>query len=155
MPLYDAGFTIEFDATTVRVRLQNQLLLKGQRDSLGLLIFQLSTQPVTGLMDIDASVSQVNSTIGAPNAAELIAYAHATLFSLALNTLQKALRQGYIHNFPGLTSKMLQCHQPQSVATAKGHLDQIRQNLYSTYMNPRISLSLISMMHSLPKSHLR
>jgi hypothetical protein len=57
MPLYDAGFTIEFDATTIRVQLQNQLLLKGQRDSLGLLIFQLSTQPVTGLMDIDASVS--------------------------------------------------------------------------------------------------
>jgi hypothetical protein len=53
--------------------------------------FQLLTQPVAGSMDINASVSQVNSAIEAPKAAEIVAYAHATLFLPALNTLQKAL----------------------------------------------------------------
>jgi hypothetical protein len=95
-------------------------------------IFQLSTQTAAGSTDINANVSQVNSAIGAPKAAELVAYAHATLFSLALDALQKALHRGYICNFPSLTAKMLQCHPPQSIATAKGCLDQIQQNLRST-----------------------
>jgi hypothetical protein len=76
------------------------------------------------------------STIGYPNAAELVAYAHATLFSPALSTLEKALQKGYVRNFPGLTAKTLRRHPPRSVATAKGHLDQVRKNLRSTKASP-------------------
>jgi hypothetical protein len=52
-------------------------------------------------------------------------YSHATLFSPAISTLEQALTRGYIRNFPGLTAKTLQRHPPRSVATAKGHLDQV------------------------------
>jgi hypothetical protein len=98
-------------------------------------------------MDINANISQVNSVIGAAKAAELVAYAHATLFSLALEALQKALRRGYICNFPSLTAKMLQRHPPQSIATAKGHLDQIQQNLHLTDMTPNPIQSFIKVDH--------
>ena len=71
------------------------------------------------------------SSIGYPNAAELVAYAHAALFP-ALSTLGIALQRGHVCNLPGLTAKMLRQHPPQSVATVKGHLDQVRKNLRST-----------------------
>jgi hypothetical protein len=68
---------------------------------------------------------------------ELVAYSHATLFSPALSTLEKALQCGYVRNFPGLSVKTLQRHPPRSVATAKGHLDQVRQGLRSTRVAPK------------------
>ena len=38
----------------------------------------------------------------------------------------------YVKRFPGLTVKNLKKYPPQSVATAKGHLDQTRANQQST-----------------------
>ena len=68
----------------------------------------------------------------APKACELVAFAHATLFSPAISTLQLALDKGYLINFPGLTSSMLRCCPPTSAPMIKGHLDQSRKNQRST-----------------------
>ena len=94
-PLCDARCMIEFDATTVHVWLQEQLVLQGSRAPPGLWIFQLPTSDTTMPLTNNAITTQVNSAIGAPKAVELVAYAHATLFSPALDTLEKALRRGY------------------------------------------------------------
>jgi len=112
-------------------------VLEGQRDPPGLWIFQLPTPTVNVPTSNNFMVPQVNSAIGAPKVAELVAYAHATLFSPALDTLERALRCGHIRNFPGLTAKTLHRHPPHSVATAKGHLDQVWKNLCSTRRNPK------------------
>ena len=63
---------------------------------------------------------------------ELVAFAHAALFSPALSTLHGALARGYLSHFLGLTTKTLTKHPPQSVAMVKDHLDQARQNQRST-----------------------
>lgn len=136
-PLCDAGCTIEFNANTVQVRLHDQVVLEGRRDPPGLWVFQLPTPTVLVPPTNNTIVPQVNSAIRAPKAAELVAYSHATLFLPALSTLEKALQCGYVRNFPGLTAKMLQRHPPHSVATAKGHLDQVCQNLRSTRVAPK------------------
>ena len=68
----------------------------------------------------------------APKAGELVAFAHATLFSPAISTLQLALDKGYLINFPGLTSSMLRRCPPTSAPMIKGHLDQSRKNQRST-----------------------
>jgi hypothetical protein len=135
-PLCDAGCTIEFTATTVEVKLCDNLVLQGNRTPPGLWIFQLPTNDSPVLPDDNSMLPQMNSAIGAPKAAELVVYSHATLFSPAISTLEQALKRGYIRNFPGLTAKTLQRHPPRSVATAKGHLDQVRQNLHSTRVKP-------------------
>jgi len=57
--------------------------------------------------------------------ADYVQYAHASFGSPAV---LRALRKGWLGNFPRLTARMLQRNQPNSVATAKGHLDQTRQN---------------------------
>ena len=43
-----------------------------------------------------------------------------------------ALRHGYFASFPRLTEMLVTAHPPHTIATAKGHLDQIRQGLDST-----------------------
>ncbi|CAB9530273.1 hypothetical protein SEMRO_2814_G337700.1 [Seminavis robusta] len=64
--------------------------------------------------------------------ADLVAFAHAALFSPVPSTLQKALQKGYITSFPGLTSDTFAKYTPHSLATAKGHMDQQRQGIKST-----------------------
>jgi hypothetical protein len=75
---------------------------------------------------------QANGAIGSDMPAELVTFAHATLFSPALSTLQKALDKGYISNFPGLTTSSLRKYPPRSIPMVKGHLKQTRQNQRST-----------------------
>jgi len=70
--------------------------------------------------------------IGNVNVADLVAFAHAALFSPALSTLEEALCHGHVPKFTGLSLQALQKHPPLSNATVKGHLDQTCQNLCST-----------------------
>jgi hypothetical protein len=76
------------------------------------------------------------TAIGSATPAQLVAFAHATLFSPALSTLKLALNKGYLTNFPGLTAKTLRKYPPQSFPMVKGHLDQTRKNQASTKQKP-------------------
>ena len=147
--LCDAGCQVTFDATSVRVHLNDALLLTGIR------------APATGLwhLNLTAEATETNAlaeanelractetpllhhsyaALHSATPAELVTFAHASLFSPALSTLQKALERGYLPNFMGLTTKSLRQHPPQSVAMVKGHLDQTRKNLRSTKQMPPV-----------------
>ena len=80
---------------------------------------------------------QCNATAGTARPDELIAFSHAALFSPVLSTLEYALRSNFIIHFPGLTVPLLRKYPPKSLATAKGHLDQIRKNIRSTKPKPK------------------
>jgi len=88
--------------------------------------------PATKLwhLDIQPSNNQLaNAAIGTAKPAELVAFAHATMFSPVLSTLAEALQCGHLLNFSGLTLTMLQQHPLQSIAMLKGHMDQERKHL--------------------------
>ena len=72
------------------------------------------------------------SAIGSATPAELVAFAHAALFSPAPSTLAIALKKGFVQYFPGLTEKTLAKYPPRSYAMVKGHMDQTRKNQNST-----------------------
>eukprot|EP01034_Spumella_vulgaris_P024130 gene24130-30440_t len=55
------------------------------------------------------------------------AFYHAAMWSPAPSTMQKAIEKGFLSSMPGLTAKSFRKFPPNSVATAKGHLDQTRQ----------------------------
>ena len=135
-PLCDAGCRVEFEATTVRALFEDKTVLQGRRAPPGLWIFHLPSPEMSGPSPPISNVSQVNSALGAPKAAELVARSHATLFSPALETLEQAVRLGYARNFPGLTTQTLRRHPPRSIAAAKGHMGQARKNLRSTRLKP-------------------
>jgi hypothetical protein len=83
-------------------------------------------------VDLPPPKKHLANRIGDPKTAELVAYAHAAMFSPSLTTLDQAIRKGFLINFPGLTATSLRKHPPRSIPMAKGHLDQTRQNQRST-----------------------
>ena len=62
----------------------------------------------------------------------LIQYLHATLGSPSKSTLLHAIRNNHLIGWPGLTIDNVNKYLTETPATAKGHLDQHRQNLQST-----------------------
>jgi hypothetical protein len=66
--------------------------------------------------------------------ADFVAYSSASFFSPPDTSLAHALTSGWLGNFPRLTATMLLANKPNSISTAKGHLQQSRQkNHSSTY----------------------
>jgi hypothetical protein len=106
----------------MNVRNEGTLVLVGHRNA------------QNGLWHVNLAKQKIRlaNSIGNPTASELVAFAHATLFSPVLSTLEAALTRGYLTNFPGLTPAMLRKYQPRSIAMHKGHMDQKRKNQKST-----------------------
>ena len=121
--LCDAGCEVHFTQHLAEVTYGGQTVLMGHR-----------TEP-RGLWSFDVpdtnSVEEANA-IDTPSVRMLVEFSHGALFSPTNATLEKALQKGYIHGLPGLNVKTLRRFKPNSKATAKGHLDQVRQNLQLT-----------------------
>ena len=62
----------------------------------------------------------------------LVQYLHRYAFRPVVTTWTKAIYAGYFSTWPGLTSEIVCKHLPKSMATSKGHLRQICQNVCST-----------------------
>jgi hypothetical protein len=123
--LCDANYEVRFTTTTMLVYDNDKCIMTRHRDT------------TSGLWHVDPPTPvQLANSIGDPTAAELIAFAHATLFSPALSTIESALNKGFLTNFPGLSLRSLRHNPPHSIATAKGHMDQTRKNLRSTKPKP-------------------
>jgi hypothetical protein len=130
--LCDAGCTIAFTATEVTVSVNDAIVLIGHRTpDTRLWHFPLPTSAPTPSMCHSAMAS-----IGSATPSDLVAFAHAALFSPTLSTLNLALTKGFITHFPGLTPTLLRKYPPHSAATIKGHMDQARQNQRSTKQKP-------------------
>ena len=114
--LCDAGCIAIFTSDTVKIQLHDKVLLQGTRSlaTNRLWTLELPSPPVE-----HAQTAVANSA----SPADLVAYAHASLFSPALSTLNTALRIFFV-NIPGLTEKTLAKYPPASVPMHKGHLDQ-------------------------------
>ena len=127
--LCDAGYSICFDKNVMRVLSSDDTcVLTGTRSSLTRLWHICPpTSPSATHIAASATTNRQNKT-----GAELVAFAHATLFSPAISTLQLALDKGYLINFPGLKESTLRRFPPQSIPMIKGHLDQSRKNQRST-----------------------
>ena len=59
-------------------------------------------------------------------------YLHAACFSPTKKTFLKAIRRNHLLTWPGLTPDLVNKHHIDTVATAKGHLNQERAGLQST-----------------------
>jgi len=123
--LCDAGCDVIFTADTVTISHNDAVVLQGQRTPASKL-WELNIRPTP------TAHAHANAAVGSASPANLVAFAHAALFSPALSTLAEALHRGHIPKFAGLTLDALRKYPPQSEAMIKGHLDQTRMNLRST-----------------------
>ena len=150
--LCDAGCDVTFTREKMEVRLEKTVIMQGRRArDTGLWHIDLnhhdgppkrsavllentrrSHQIIDRVQGSNPQKPICLTAMGSARPADLVAFHHAALFSPALSTLEAALHKGFLPPFPGLTLSALRRHPPQSVATIKGHLDQIRKNLRST-----------------------
>jgi len=78
------------------------------------------------------SPPQANSVYHCTKLADIIDYHHRTMFSPVISTWTKAINAGNFKTWPGLTAKRVQQYLRPSIATSKGHIKQIKQNIRST-----------------------
>ena len=64
--------------------------------------------------------------------AELVLYASATFGSPTTKTFYQAVAKGWLTNYPTLTAEMIRKNQPQSPATALGHITIARFGIRSS-----------------------
>lgn len=103
--LCDAGCRVEFTATMVTVTFANEVVLQGVRTNSRRLWNLGLHNPVFTLTALQHTT---NAAIGTTSAADLVAFAHAALFSPSWSTLEQSLQRNYIINFPGRTVERLQ-----------------------------------------------
>jgi hypothetical protein len=121
--LCDDDCTAIFNRSEVQILKENKIILTGPRTLNGLwslpILPPLSHQ-ANGLLRLDQ-----------PKRA-LAQYYHASLGSPVPSTLLRAIRQGHLVSFPGLTTDLISKHLPKSFATVLGHQDQEARNQRST-----------------------
>ena len=127
--LCDSGYEVLFTKLHMSVLSDGHCILQGHRSTTTRL-WHVTTATIDP--PLPTPTHYAAAAIGSPNASALVAFAHAALFSPVLSTLESAVLNGYLVNFPGLTLATLRKHPPHSIATIKGHLDQTRQNVRST-----------------------
>ncbi len=131
-PLCDHGCDVTYYVNEVTVRNSNQLpVLRGLRDAKsGLWMVPLGDQPTAS-----GWACALNALPSQATQAQLVAFYHASMGSPAISTLTAAIDDGYI-KLPGLSSALVRKYPPDLTATAKDHLDLIRQGLQSTTRPP-------------------
>jgi hypothetical protein len=140
------NFVMLFDKNAVVITLHNTVLMPGRRHPVSRLCWHLTILPpgLAPAMEPSPHVAAawqhlLQTTLAFANAArlltslaELVTFAHAACFSPSLLTLYTALDLKHMTGFPGLISKLIRKHPPQSIATAMGHMDQLRKKQRST-----------------------
>jgi hypothetical protein len=81
---------------------------------------------------IAPNISQCNHAHDNNNQKDLINYLHAACFSPVKSTWIKAIKNGNFSSWPGLNEQNVEKYLSKSTATAKGHLNQQRQNARTT-----------------------
>ena len=128
--LCDAGCVATFTATSVLITYEGTVVLTGERTP-ATQLWHIHLPPLPPAPRAPLAHAACTA-IGAAGPAQLVAFAHASLFSPALSTLETALRKGFLPNLPGLSLASLRAYPPCSAPMIKGHLDQERKNQRST-----------------------
>ncbi|KAL7465746.1 hypothetical protein ACHAXS_006063 [Conticribra weissflogii] len=135
--LCDNGCTVIYNNEACKVFYKEKLVWKGSREpKTGLWELPLNpqhpSQPTTTTTSNHNKQHYANNAYTITTKADLIKYLHQCAFSPTISTWIKAINNNQFPTWPGLTAAAVQRHLPESPATDKGHLKQLRQNIRST-----------------------
>jgi hypothetical protein len=126
--LCDGGYHVTFtiDDVTIFNKIGKEIL-KGNRNV------------YTGLWRINLRkeiqhnpITSANNVYELRNTGPLVNYLHKAMFSPTKSALLKAVKQGHLATWPGLTEDGINKHLKITPAMAMGHMNQKRQNIRST-----------------------
>ena len=90
-------------------------------------LWRINIPAIAKCCDTNRHRRSINAVISHQYNADLVAYAHATFGSAPESTFLLALSNGWLGNYPYLTTSMYRANRPNSEATSKGYLDRVRQ----------------------------
>ena len=138
--LCDHGMTAVYTSTTVNILDPNHnLILTGTRSAPSNLWFiDITGPPTTPTSPTLRSAAVITEAVGTK--AQIAAFYHAAMGSPSLTTLKRAVSHNYI-SLPGLSTTLLTKYPPNTIPTAKGHLDNHKHGLRSTHPDPTLDES--------------
>jgi len=138
----DDGCHVHFSKNNVHVLKNKQIVLQGRRNNKdGLWDIPFTNSPIQHTKQNTKINHNINFIITKDKSkTELAQFIHATLFSPAIDTLIKAIRNGHLVTFPGIHTLNFEKLLKTTMATEKGHLDQERK-IYVLHNNPQIVTS--------------
>ena len=119
--LCDDGCTITLDKQDIPFHKNGQEIIKGTRSKKTLM---------WGVpLDTQQPAAVINKIMAQTSKPELSQYLHSALFIPTKAMLIKAIKQGFLKTWLGLTEKLITSHLEKSSNTTMGHLHMIRQGL--------------------------
>jgi hypothetical protein len=126
--LCNEGYYVTFKIDGVTIfNSEEKAILKGLRD-VGTGLWRINLRKDTPPIPIAAA----NKVYELRNIEAVVNYFHKALFSPTKSALIKAVKQGHLKTWPGLTEDAINMHLKMTPATAMGHMNQKRQNICST-----------------------
>ena len=121
--LCDSGCTAHFNKDEAVINYKGKVVVRGNRTPNGLwTVFPSFTRTAQA-----TTVTRVRHRIK-----DHLSFLHAACFSPVKSTWIKAIKNNNFVTWPAVNQSNVNKHLPKSVATAKGHLDQLRQGTNST-----------------------
>jgi hypothetical protein len=126
----DSGCAVTFTATKIAVTNGATTILTGQRDNES----GLWRVPLGNSISTQAAPEHyiIRNEYEQKSIKDTITYLHSCCFSPVQDTWLKAIQNGHFATWPPVTVENVRKYLPKSEATAKGHKNQIRQNIRST-----------------------
>jgi hypothetical protein len=125
----DSGCAVAFTASNVTVTNGESTILTGLRDKESSL-WRAPLEPATPLNF--GREHSAHNVYEQKSIQDTITYLHACCFSPITDTLIKSIQNGHFATWPSVTVDNVSKYLLKSDATAKGHMNQIRQNIRST-----------------------
>jgi hypothetical protein len=116
----ESGCSVTFTASNVKVTNGDSTILMGNRDK------------QSNLWSNGGQIHSAHNVYEQKSIQDTITYLHACCFSPITDTWLKSIQNGHFATWPSVTVENVQKYLEKSDATAKGHLNQIRQNIRST-----------------------
>jgi hypothetical protein len=130
-----------FKEEDVLITCKGEPILIGVRDSHGRYRIPLMQQrgqwqPRRPSKQARKALRQANSVYNLPSTEQAIKWMHAVCGYPVKSTWLKAIKAGNYVGLPMLTERNVQKYYPETIETAKGHLNQTRKNVRSTKAKP-------------------
>lgn len=137
--LADDGCDIQLNKNTIVITKNNRKILTGTRNNTDGL-WDIPLKPISQGDNIENSRTRQQTCTNhlhmivhkKQSVKTLVHYLYACMFCPPKSTFLKAIANGNLITFPGLTLKVATKYLEELPATALGHLDQERKNIQST-----------------------
>jgi hypothetical protein len=136
----DNGTTAHFDDTTLEIRdkVTGNTVLTGRRDHRGMYMIPLTQSVPAATSTLTANASIYAHLSSSRSCIQRVAFIAKAFGNPTPATLIAATKCTHLNSIPNLTYDQVRNYAPDSIESAKGHLNRSKQHTWSTNTNSHI-----------------